>query len=165
MEINQIITLIQTVSDSNLTGFSLEEGNMKLRLEKYPQAVKISEACGMTLQPESQITEGEQATQEAVSLQPEIVTKADRTGQDASADLKGEVLKSPLVGTFYRSSSPETEPFVRAGDQVKKGQVLGIIEAMKLMNEIEAEKDGIVEAVLVENEQMVEYGQPLFSII
>lgn len=79
--------------------------------------------------------------------------------------LKGEVLKSPLVGTFYSSASPEAEPFVKTGDTVKKGQVLGIIEAMKLMNEIEAERDGIVEAVLVGNEQMVEYGQPLFSIM
>lgn len=75
-----------------------------------------------------------------------------------------KVVKSPLVGTFYNASSPEAEPFAKVGDTVKKGQVLGIIEAMKLMNEIESEYDGVVEAVLVENEQVVEYGQPLFRI-
>jgi acetyl-CoA carboxylase biotin carboxyl carrier protein len=76
----------------------------------------------------------------------------------------GNVVASPLVGTFYNASSPEAEPFVKAGDQVKKGQILGIIEAMKLMNEIECEYDGVVETVLVSNEDVVEYGQPLFRI-
>lgn len=75
-----------------------------------------------------------------------------------------KVVTSPLVGTFYSAPSPEAEPFVQVGDTVKKGQVLGIIEAMKLMNEIESEYDGVVEAVLVENENVVEYGQPLFRI-
>ena len=72
---------------------------------------------------------------------------------------------SPLVGTFYAAASPEDEPYVKAGDKVKKGQTLGIIEAMKLMNEVEAEFDGTVEEILVENGQMVEYGQPLFRIV
>jgi acetyl-CoA carboxylase biotin carboxyl carrier protein len=75
-----------------------------------------------------------------------------------------KVITSPLVGTFYSAPSPEADPFVQVGDTVKKGQVLGIIEAMKLMNEIESEYDGVVEAVLVENENVVEYGQPLFRI-
>jgi len=74
------------------------------------------------------------------------------------------VVSSPLVGTFYNASSPDSAPFVKAGDTVKKGQTLGIIEAMKLMNEIECEYDGVVEAVLVGNEDVVEYGQPLFRI-
>ena len=74
------------------------------------------------------------------------------------------MVTSPLVGTFYTASSPDAEVFVKEGDTVKKGQVLGIIEAMKLMNEIESEFDGVVEAVLVKNEEVVEYGQPLFRI-
>lgn len=73
-------------------------------------------------------------------------------------------MTSPLVGTFYSASSPDAENFVQIGDHVKKGQVLGIIEAMKLMNEIESDFDGIVEAILVNNEDVVEYGQPLFRI-
>ncbi len=73
-------------------------------------------------------------------------------------------MKSPLVGTYYAASSPENLPFVKVGDKVSKGQVLGIVEAMKLMNEIESEFDGTVKEILVENEQMVEFGQPMFVI-
>ncbi len=75
-----------------------------------------------------------------------------------------EVVTAPLVGTFYSAPSEDAEPFVKVGDPVKKGQVVGIVEAMKLMNEIECEYDGVVAAVLVENKQVVEYGQPLFRI-
>ncbi len=75
-----------------------------------------------------------------------------------------DLVTAPLVGVFYAASSPDAEPFVKVGDQVKKGQILGIIEAMKLMNEIESEYDGIVEAILVKNEDVVEFGQPLFRI-
>ena len=74
------------------------------------------------------------------------------------------MVKSPLVGTYYAASSPENPPFVKIGDKVSKGQVLGIVEAMKLMNEIESEFDGTVKEILVENEQMVEFGQPMFVI-
>ncbi|MDO5349238.1 MAG: acetyl-CoA carboxylase biotin carboxyl carrier protein, partial [Lachnospiraceae bacterium] len=85
---------------------------------------------------------------------------ADQAGGIAS----DQVVTSPLVGVFYSASSPDADPFVKVGDRVKKGQVLGIIEAMKLMNEIESEYDGVVEAILVKNEDVVEYGQPLFRI-
>ena len=78
--------------------------------------------------------------------------------------MSDRVVKAPLVGTFYAVPSEEAEPFVKVGDTVKKGQILGIIEAMKLMNEIESEYDGVIEAVMIENEQVVEYGQPLFRI-
>ena len=78
--------------------------------------------------------------------------------------ISGNQIKAPLVGTYYSASAPDAEPFVKIGDTVKKGQTLGIIEAMKLMNEIESEYDGVVEDILVENGQMVEYGQVLFVI-
>ena len=74
------------------------------------------------------------------------------------------MVTSPLVGTFYASSGPKAERYVRVGDPVRKGQILGIVEAMKLMNEIESEFDGTVKEIYVENEQMVEYGQPMFLI-
>ena len=75
-----------------------------------------------------------------------------------------KVITCPLVGTFYSSPAPDAEDYVKVGDTVKKGQVIGIVEAMKLMNEIESEYDGIVEEILVKNEETVEYGQPLFRI-
>ena len=81
-----------------------------------------------------------------------------------AAQAQGHVLKSPMVGTFYRSSSPGAAPFVEVGDTVKVGQTLCIIEAMKILNEIECDKDGIIKAVLGENGQAVEFGQPLFVI-
>ena len=81
-----------------------------------------------------------------------------------AAPLEGQVVTSPLVGTFYASSGPKAERYVRVGDPVRKGQILGIVEAMKLMNEIESEFDGTVKEIYVENEQMVEYGQPMFLI-
>lgn len=157
MEINQIITLIQAVSESNLTGFCLEEGNIKLQLEKtLNNSMIIKESPEIN---KSQEVKCQEITKIETFLEPQAEIKQEETL------LKGEPVTSPLVGTFYTSASPELEPFVKVGDCVKKGQVLGIIEAMKLMNEIESEKDGVVEAILVENEQMVEYGQPLFSIL
>jgi acetyl-CoA carboxylase biotin carboxyl carrier protein len=80
------------------------------------------------------------------------------------AEPEGQVIKSPMVGTFYRAASPGAKPFVEVGDSVKKGQPICIIEAMKLMNEIESDLDGVVKAVLVENGQPVEYGEPLIVI-
>ena len=83
---------------------------------------------------------------------------------DAASAPPGHTMKSPMVGTFYRSASPTAKPFAEVGDTVKAGQTICIIEAMKLMNEIEADKDGVVKAVLVENGQPVEYAEPLFVI-
>ena len=100
----------------------------------------------------------------AMMSQGAMMPQAAQDTADRADIGSDKVITSPLVGTFYNASSPDAAPFVQAGDTVKKGQVLGIIEAMKLMNEIESEYDGIVEAVLVNNEEVVEYGQPLFRI-
>ena len=89
------------------------------------------------------------------------------SGENAEKKISGiseKVITCPLVGTFYSSPAPDAEDYVKVGDTVKKGQVIGIVEAMKLMNEIESEYDGIVEEILVKNEETVEYGQPLFRI-
>ena len=83
---------------------------------------------------------------------------------EAVGEKGGNLVKSPLVGTFYAAPSEDAEPFIKVGDTVKKGQTLAIVEAMKLMNEIESEFDGVVTEILVENEENVEYGQPLFRI-
>ena len=110
------------------------------------------------------------APQAAASAAP-VAAQAAPAAQEAApakqpeaAPETGNVITSPLVGTFYTASAPDKDPYVKVGDHVKKGQVLGIIEAMKLMNEIESDYDGVVEAILVNNEEVVEYGQPLFRI-
>ena len=82
----------------------------------------------------------------------------------AAPEEKGQLVKSPLVGTFYNAPSPDSPAYVKVGDTVKKGQILGIIEAMKLMNEIESDYDGVVTEILIKNEETVEFGQPLFRI-
>jgi acetyl-CoA carboxylase biotin carboxyl carrier protein len=86
------------------------------------------------------------------------------TAAESPAALEGHAVKSPMVGTFYRASAPDAKPFVEVGDTVKAGQTICIIEAMKLMNEIESDKDGVVKAILAENGRPVEYGEPLFVI-
>ena len=154
MAIKEIIELIKAVSENSLTSFELEQGNTKISIKKKgPKVVRVAGAAGS----------GSGAAEEIVTVldtQAEPAAAPQKTG-DINSD---KVITSPLVGTFYSASSPDAEPFVKEGDTVKKGQVLGIIEAMKLMNEIESEYDGVIEAVLVGNEEVVEYGQPLFRI-
>ena len=156
MELDKIITLIKTVSDSNLTQFSLEEGNLKISM-KTDKQTKVISAPVMPLP-----TAGESVPSAVISAAEEVQKAEVLVGGETEPE--GNVVKSPLVGTFYNAPSPEAEAFVKPGDTVKKGQVLGIVEAMKLMNEIESEFDGVVKQVLVENELVVEYGQPLFVI-
>lgn len=158
MELESMLSLIKAVSDSELTHFSLETEEMKLTLEK-----KREQASDSSIKTEvKEVVQNQERKEELKTEEKKLTEKEENNEKQQS---KGEEIKSPLVGIFYRASSPEKEPFVKVGDSVKKGQVLGLIEAMKLMNEIEAEKDGIVEAILVENEQMVEYGQVLFRIL
>ena len=148
MEFEQLITLITAVSDSELTRFSYEENGtvIQMRKEKEEKLVTVN----------------------GVSQELPVVME-QTAGQTTAAaketeSISGNVVSSPLVGTFYASSSPDAEPFVKVGDSVKKGQVLGIVEAMKLMNEIESEYDGVVKQILVSNEDVIEYGQPMFVI-
>ena len=94
----------------------------------------------------------------------ETAAPAQQEPEQIAEEKGGNVVKSPLVGTFYAAPSEDAQPFVKVGDTVKKGQTLAIVEAMKLMNEIESEFDGAVTEILVENEDNVEYGQPLFRI-
>ena len=100
----------------------------------------------------------------AVQQMPAEEPVFEETARTGGTPVTGNMIVSPLVGTFYASPAPDAENFVKVGDHVKKGQVVGIVEAMKLMNEIESEFDGVVEEILVSNEDTVEYGQPLFRI-
>ena len=141
MELTQILTLIQAVNESQLTKFSIEQGDLKISMQ----------AQRGVLQPMADVSAISQTNVSMESLKQE-------------ASVSGQVVTSPLVGTFYSGPSADAAPFVAVGDTVKAGQVLGIVEAMKLMNEIESEYTGTVQEILVENEQTVEYGQPLFII-
>ncbi|MBE5980108.1 MAG: acetyl-CoA carboxylase biotin carboxyl carrier protein [Paenibacillaceae bacterium] len=156
MEINDVIRLMEAVSQQGLTSFKLEEGDFKLSIKKEKQMVIAAEG--------DYVKRSMEIPSYAVSntTAPALESGMDQAKTEALAT--DNVISSPLVGTFYNASSPDSAPFVKAGDTVKKGQTLGIIEAMKLMNEIECEYDGVVEAVLVGNEDVVEYGQPLFRI-
>ena len=155
MEIKEIIQLIEAVSENALTNFELEQGNTKISIKKKgPKVVQVAGAAGSVTGPAEEVVT-------VLDAQVQPAAEPKKAAADIGSD---KVVTSPLVGTFYSASSPDAEPFVKEGDTVKKGQVLGIIEAMKLMNEIESEYDGVVEAVLVGNEEVVEYGQPLFRI-
>ena len=164
MEFEKIIQLIKTVSDSNLTQFAMEEGNLKISMKTNKQtkviaAPMMAPAPGPDMGPAAGGPVMQAIQAQAGPLQTEV--SFQEAGETV---LSGNVVKSPLVGTFYNAPSPDAETFVKVGDTVKKGKVLGIVEAMKLMNEIESEFDGTVEQILVENEEVVEYGQPLFVI-
>ncbi|MDF2887538.1 MAG: acetyl-CoA carboxylase, biotin carboxyl carrier protein [Lacrimispora sp.] len=156
MEINDVIRLMEAVSEQGLTSFKMEEGDFKLSIKKEKQIMIAAEGDYVQRSLEIPAYVG-QNTNTPVLERGAGTTKAEALATD-------NVVSSPLVGTFYNASSPDSTPFVKAGDAVKKGQTLGIIEAMKLMNEIECEYDGVVEAILVGNEDVVEYGQPLFRI-
>lgn len=129
----EILQLIKMVSASNLTAFRYKDNDVSLELE----------AMGRT-EAEPVITNRKLPVQEIETEKEELL-----------------VIKSPMVGTFYASKSEKSEPFIQVGDKIKKGQVIGIVEAMKLMNEIEADCDGVVEKIAVQNKSMIEYGQPL----
>ena len=163
MDYEQILELVKEVSKAGLTNFEYTEGNIRIAMSCPQPEEKI-------VVPASNI-----ALQEAIGVSANSVNAANTAGtegvaatQSQAAEAVGEkagnLVKSPLVGTFYAAPSEDAEPFIKVGDTVKKGQTLAIVEAMKLMNEIESEFDGVVTEILVENEENVEYGQPLFRI-
>ena len=150
MDLRKLKKLIDLVEESGIAELEVTEGEEKVRIVKN----------------------GGRSGGEYVMMQPQHMQQALAApaaaalaaAAPAPAQPEGNIMKSPMVGTFYRSSSPDSKPFVEIGDTVKKGQTVCIIEAMKLMNEIEADHDGVVKAILVENAQPVEYGEPLIVI-
>ena len=161
MEYEKITKLVQLVSESALTGLELDENGDRLVLKKEKAAEQYpapSDFGGSTAAANDILPKGNDCeAYGSNTAQPEKAEMNESSAPD-------EVVVSPLVGTFYASPSEGAPAFVREGDQIKKGQTLAIVEAMKLMNEIESEYDGTIAAVLVENGQIVEYGQPLFRI-
>ena len=142
MEIENLIKLIETVSASELTGLKYEENGVKLHLTKKKEQVQVVAAPTAVAE----------------------VSVVEPAPEDTGKEEAGKIVKSPLVGTFYVAPAEEADPFVSVGAPVKKGQTLAIIEARKLMNEIESEYDGVIKEIYVSNGQAVEYGQDLFCI-
>lgn len=155
MDYQQILELVKEVSKAGLTNFEYTEGNIRIAMScPQPEEKIVVPASNLVLQEAAGA--GANTVETAAPAQQEPEQIAEEKG--------GNVVKSPLVGTFYVAPSEDAQPFVKVGDTVKKGQTLAIVEAMKLMNEIESEFDGVVTEILVENEDNVEYGQPLFRI-
>ena len=163
MEINDILKLIEAVSEHGLTSFVLEENGSKISMKKEVITVTAAPAVIAPAAADARDISGTAPSGPAGYMAPAVSAAGTEMSRSESIG-SDKVVTSPLVGTFYNAASPDSDAFVSVGDTVKKGQVLGIIEAMKLMNEIESEYDGVVEAVLVNNEEVVEYGQPLFRI-
>lgn len=156
MKIEEILQLVDSVSKSGLTEFKYEEGAVKLSLKRTTGGVCTAVEPSMTT------ASAVPAVQQVVASSETIETVSETTATKEIAD--GNIVKCPLVGTFYAASSEDAEPFIKVGDSVKAGQILAIVEAMKLMNDIESDFSGTVVDVLVENGETVEYGQPLFVI-
>lgn len=147
MDLRKLKTLIDLVADSGIAELEVTEGEDRVRIAKFSPAPAAPAAAATTVQ-----------------VPTALGVAANGTTAQLAAEPEGHVVKSPMVGTFYRSPSPGAASFIELGQSVKPGDTLCIIEAMKLLNEIEAEVGGTVKQILVENGQPVEYGQPLFII-
>lgn len=153
MEMKNVLEIIDAVSKSNIMKFNIEDGDFKLKLDKtVPSIVQNIEATSMPPK-----------VAQPAAVQAVSIPLSNAVGEDYREE-NIKIIKSPIVGTFYSAAGPEQGDFVKVGDKVVKGQTLCIIEAMKLMNEIESDFDGEIIELLVSNNQMVEYGQPLFRM-
>ena len=152
MDLRKLKTLIDLVSESNVSELEITEAEGKVRIVKGGPAVVHAAPVAMPMA--------------VAAPAPALAPAANGAPAPAAAPEapKGHTVKSPMVGTFYRASAPGAKPFVEVGSQVKEGETICIIEAMKILNEIEADKSGTVTQILCENGQAVEYGQPLFVI-
>ncbi len=149
MDLRKLKTLIDLVADSGIAELEITEGEGKVRIVKFSQAAQAV------------------APVQAVAAAPVEAAPAPAAAPAAPVappEPVGHTVKAPMVGTFYRSPNPGASPFVEVGQAVKEGEPLCIIEAMKLLNEIEADKAGVIKEILLENGEPVEYGQPLFII-
>jgi acetyl-CoA carboxylase biotin carboxyl carrier protein len=150
MDLRKLKKLIDLVQESGIAELEVTEGEERVKIVRSGRSAPESGAAAASFAPPP-----------AFPLAPAAPAPA---AAEAPAAPEGHAVKSPMVGTFYRASAPDAKPFVEVGDTVKAGQTICIIEAMKLMNEIESDKDGVVKAILAENGQPVEYGEPLFII-
>jgi acetyl-CoA carboxylase biotin carboxyl carrier protein len=154
MDLRKLKKLIDLVQESGISELEITEGEEKVRISRTGQAGPMYMAM-----PQGMSVNGSSAVHAAPVAAPAAAAAA------AVPAVEGHIVKSPMVGTFYRAASPGSKPFVEVGDRVNSGDTLCIIEAMKLLNEIEADQGGQVKEIYVENGQPVEYGEPLFLIV
>lgn len=157
MDLRKLKTLIDLVAESDISELEVTEGESKVRIVKNAPPAAPNQVVMMPAQAHAPMAA---APAPAVAAAPAAAAPAPV----AEAAPAGHVVKSPMVGTFYRSSAPGAAPFIDIGSTVKEGDTLCIIEAMKLLNEIDADASGTIKQILVENGQPVEFGQPLFII-
>lgn len=156
MDLRKLKKLIDLVEESGIAELELTEGEEKVRISRQSEVQQIAPQY---IQP-TQIPSPPIAS--ASPLEPSLSSQNDKPS--TSVTPAEELITSPMVGTFYRASSPDAGPFVEIGSTVKKGDILCIIEAMKILNEIESDKDGVIKKILIENGQPVEFGEPLFVV-
>ncbi|MGH8802303.1 MAG: acetyl-CoA carboxylase biotin carboxyl carrier protein [Casimicrobiaceae bacterium] len=150
MDLRKLKTLIELVETSGIAELEIQEGEERVRITRL-----VSQGQQMVMFQPHPV---------AVPISATPAPQAGAPSPDLALEPRGHIVKSPMVGTFYRSASPGTKAFVELGDLVNVGDTLCIVEAMKLMNEIESDKAGVIKAILCENGQPVEFGQPLFVI-
>lgn len=156
MDLRKLKKLIELVEESSIAELEITEGEEKVRISKSGAGAQNYAFMPPVIAPVQ--------PQPSAATPAELEKPADSTSAETNTLPEGHQVKSPMVGTFYRSPSPGASAFVEVGQRVKEGDTLCIIEAMKLLNEIEADKGGVIKAILLENGQPVEYGEPLFII-
>jgi acetyl-CoA carboxylase biotin carboxyl carrier protein len=159
MDLRKLKKLIELVEESSIAELEITEGEEKVRISKSGSGVQNYAFMPPAIQPVMAPVQ-----QPVPAAAPDADKAVETNGSDKIVIPEGHVVKSPMVGTFYRAPSPGANAFVEVGQRVKEGDTLCIIEAMKLLNEIEADKGGVIKAILLENGQPVEYGEPLFVI-
>ncbi|MDX2042363.1 MAG: acetyl-CoA carboxylase biotin carboxyl carrier protein [Acidobacteriota bacterium] len=157
LSLAEIKTLIELISDKQFNEFELERGSLRLRLSKGVQKVTVSQVAA---EPARIVEQAAVAVPSALPAQAPTAPVATPAPQEENL----HIVTSPIVGTFYGAPSPTAKPFVAVGDAVEIGKVLCIVEAMKLMNEIQSDASGVIAKIFVESGQPVEYGQALFGI-
>lgn len=153
MDIRKVKKLIELLEESNIDELEIKEGEESVRITRNTGGVA------------TQLVAAPAAAAPAPAAAPAAPAPAEAAKADDSASLSGHIVRSPMVGTFYRSPSPGSPSFVEVGQHVKVGDVLCIVEAMKMMNQIEADKAGVVEAILVEDGEPLEFDQPMITIV
>jgi acetyl-CoA carboxylase biotin carboxyl carrier protein len=155
MDLKLIKNILELISESDVNEVSLEEGDFKIKVKKQGEVHQVSYTQPAAPQP---------VAQPKAPAQPQQKPAPAEGTESGENQPEGETVTSPIVGTFYISPSPDSDPFIKVGDKVSKGDTLCIVEAMKIMNEIEAEFGGTVQKILVDDAQPVEFEQPLFII-